>query len=89
MHHSCQTAASFLSFTFEFRGAELEIKYFCQPTGRLLISICIMVHWLNFANREGKVNRSYKAAGCFLISPNVFAASLFLQLLLQSCWMLS
>ena len=28
MHHCCQTAASFLSFTFEFRGGELEIKYF-------------------------------------------------------------
>ena len=54
MHHSCQTAASFLNFTFEFRGGELEIKYFCQTTGILLISISIMVHWLNSVPATGQ-----------------------------------
>ena len=54
MHHSCQTAASFLSFTFEFRGGELEIKYFCQTTGILLISISIIVHWLNSVPATGQ-----------------------------------
>ena len=72
MHHSCQTAASFLSFTFrggDWRLGELEIKYFCQTTGILLISISIMVHWLNSVPATGQQGGQSET-------------------LLLSCWML-